>query len=93
MASCSAPNLLVQPASLGTPHILLALEGQRDGGTGGLFIGHVRDDNPYGSTLRHTGLVQPSRRAALPRDRHQAANGDPDGGMHLTGWDEYIGRK
>ncbi len=26
---CSAP----QPASLGTPHVLLALEGQRDGGT------------------------------------------------------------
>ncbi len=27
---CSAP---IQPASLGTPHVLLFLEGQRDGGT------------------------------------------------------------
>ena len=64
---CSAPNLLVQPASLGTPHVLLALEGQFDGGTAAIAweLFEVQPDKRGSATAEFSGHY-PVREKELP---------------------------
>ncbi len=51
---CSASNFRAQPAFMGTPHVFLALEGQRDGGTAAIAweLFEVQPDKP-GSALAY----------------------------------------